>query len=215
VADLCIANNNFVGILISKNDERHRFGETKGEFFVNLIRDFIQDVGGGEITDDQFRELWNRAKKKQTDYGELVAQRPILKMLMDSWFMQHYFATTILFKPSFLYDQIGVHGAVSASKLSKRPILRFLQFFAWAVQQGLKTFRVLPSQKDFASVQEVHRVISLMRAEGPKITEATQKLVDGLDEGIALDADEAAAVDAAATTFWRKDMLVAINDLVC
>jgi hypothetical protein len=126
VADLCVAQNNFVGNLISKNDERHRFGETKGEFFVNLIRDFIQDIGEGEITEEKFRDLWDRARKKQTDYGELVAQRPILKMLMDSWFLQHYFATTILFKPSFLDDQIGVHGAVSPSKLSKHALLTLL-----------------------------------------------------------------------------------------
>jgi hypothetical protein len=80
------------------------------------------------------------------------------------------------------------------------------------VQQGLNTFRVLPSRKDFASVEEVHRIISLMRQEGPKLTEATQQLVDELDQGIALDADKS-AVDAAATTFWTKDMLIAINKL--
>jgi len=111
--DACIADNNYVGNLISRNDDLHRFPETKEEWFVGLLRKLITDINDGELTPEAHEELVINARKKQTSYGEAVAQKPVVEMLIESWYLHRYFAHTDLYKPLWLRKMIGKSAAVS------------------------------------------------------------------------------------------------------
>jgi hypothetical protein len=113
IIDICIANNNRIADLISRNDDLRRLGETKEEWFVGLIRDLIKAIGDGEITEAAHEAFWNAAKTKQTMYREVVAQRPLVAMLVKSWPLRRYYAETDLYKPGALRKWLGVSGAVS------------------------------------------------------------------------------------------------------
>jgi hypothetical protein len=73
----------------------------------------VANLNGEPLTHAMQERLWETAKKKQTSYGEIVSQAPIVEMLIDSWFLRKYFATSALFKPKFLHDTISVYGGVS------------------------------------------------------------------------------------------------------
>jgi hypothetical protein len=111
--DKCITNNNRIANIISRNDDLRRLGETKEEWFVGLIRDLVTAIGDGAITEEAHEAFWEAAKKKQTMYGEVVAQRPIVEMLVKSWPLRRYYAETDLYKPVALRKWVGVSGAVS------------------------------------------------------------------------------------------------------
>jgi hypothetical protein len=85
----------------------------EASFFVNVMHNFIQKVSRGNVTTKLHQELWDQVRKKQTKYRELVVQHPLLDMFVDAWFLWHYFATSLLFKPSFLLPQISTHAMVS------------------------------------------------------------------------------------------------------
>jgi hypothetical protein len=108
-----VANNDKVGNLISQNDDLHRFGETKEEWFVGVIRDLVLEIGDGSLTPEVHETLWERCKRKQTAYGEVVAQKPIVDMILASWPLKDYYGHTDLYKPSMLRKWLGTSAAVS------------------------------------------------------------------------------------------------------
>ena len=98
-----MANNECIGILISKNDDPHHLSKTKEEFLMQIICELIGGLKGGAITPQAHEELWNKAQKKNTLSGEVIRQKCIIEMMIASWPMLSYHAKTRLFKLTYLY----------------------------------------------------------------------------------------------------------------
>jgi hypothetical protein len=109
---MCVTDNNKIANLISRNNDPHRLGETKEEWFMALIRNLMMKIGNNAITDEA-HEFWNAAKTKQMTYGEVVAQRPLVDTLIASWPFCRYYAETDLYKPRAICKWVNISGAVS------------------------------------------------------------------------------------------------------
>ena len=113
MVDKCVSDNDYVGTLISKNNDLHQFGETKEEFFIGIVRELVVSLQGGPLTSAAHQDLWAKAKVKHTTHGDVVSQKPIVEMVLAAWPMLKYYAKTRIFRLPYLYTWIGVGGSVS------------------------------------------------------------------------------------------------------
>jgi hypothetical protein len=80
-----------------------------------MIRDLVDDLDGRELSDapQVVEEHWGRAKAKHTNYGEIMATRPVVEMLIAIYPLKQYYGGTKLFQPYSLTKQVvGTSGAV-------------------------------------------------------------------------------------------------------
>ena len=47
-----------VAKILSRNEVLHRYGETSGEFFANLVRDMVDNLSTGEVFEDVRRRYY-------------------------------------------------------------------------------------------------------------------------------------------------------------
>lgn len=113
MTDLCRANKGYIGNLLSANDALFSHNETAQEFIVNLIRDLRGSTTRLELTQEIHEKFWGMAKDKHQTYADLMANRPMVEMMLGLYDLRDYFVTTKLFQPYFLHKQLGITAGVS------------------------------------------------------------------------------------------------------
>jgi len=108
-------NNNEIGNLLSTNEKLFTFNETPQEFLIAIVRDVRAATNKGPLSEAIHEGFWSTARTKHQTYGDIVANKPFLHMLVDLLPHRYYFVYTQVLKPYFLHQRLGVFGGVSAA----------------------------------------------------------------------------------------------------
>jgi hypothetical protein len=99
--------------LLSQNDTLHTYNEQPWEFLANAIRDFVDDLDK-EVFAVAQATLFKKHVKKGSRITAIFSSQPLLRMFVQTWKLSDYYPSTILFKPTWLKNNLLQHsGAVS------------------------------------------------------------------------------------------------------
>lgn len=114
-------NNSEIAKILSENDTLHRYGESQGEFFTNLIRDMADDLEADATKFEETRKKYHeRARQKGHVHTEILGNVPLVEMYWKVWPLHDYFTSTKLFQPHWMKKSfMGKQGAVRKLSLEQ------------------------------------------------------------------------------------------------
>jgi hypothetical protein len=101
-----LQNKESVAKLLSQNDNLHTYNEQPSELLTNLIWDFVDNLRDGMEFEEAHYKLYNDHSKKNSRFSAILSSAPLLRMFVHTWKLSDYYPSTILFKPTWLRNNL-------------------------------------------------------------------------------------------------------------
>ena len=120
IAAIATEKQGRVAKLLSENEALHRYSETEGEFFTNLIRDMFDESDFSETPPNDLQlKYYHRASRKGNAQGSILANPYLVEMYLLIWPLIDYYIDTKLFQPYWMHKKvIGRQAGVRSSESS-------------------------------------------------------------------------------------------------
>jgi hypothetical protein len=114
LAEIATANHAKVAKWLSENETLHTYSETPGEYFMNLIRDLVDDSEDGATTEQLRAKYFDRAVAKGSVYTDILCNPIMIDMYIRTAHLHDFYHHTNLFQPHWIAKHfVGHHGGVS------------------------------------------------------------------------------------------------------